>query len=221
MSNPKGCNSKENKFKVGDKVVVVDAKSVYDTYKNGDTGVVVAYDSWSASAGYVRREDGELMNVYWSEVELIEGEKDSKGAESLRDSILSLQQERVSLQEQIEQNIAQEKALTEQLKELGFLLAENKEQPTNVVEEKKSVLYAEDIEEDMTDSRNWKVGDIIVATSHGYNNRLGVEYRVTKVGETIRYECLDSRFTKNEYVDSSEYEWLSSNYKFHSRPVVN
>lgn len=213
MRNPKGCNSKENKFKVGDKVVVVDAKSIYDTYKNGDTGVVVAYDSWSASAGYVRREDGELMNVYWSEVELIEGEKDSNGAESLRNSILSLQQERVSLQEQIEQNIAQEKSLTEQLKELGFLLVESEEQPANVVDKKKAVLYAEDIQEDMTDSRNWKKGDFVSVINVDRGDPF-------ELGDVVKLlEACESPYCSGER--HSKWAMTSEQLKFHSRPVVN
>ena len=140
-------------------------------------------------------------------------------AESLRKYILTLREEREELVKQLEGIDDKENDAIQKLAGLGFVLYEDNVSEETAATEKKTVLYAEDIEEDMTDSRNWKVGDIIVATSHGYNKRLGVGYRLTKVGETIHYECLDSRFTKNEYADNSEHGWLSSNYKFHSRPV--
>lgn len=55
-------------FKIGDKVVVVDAQSVGDYYKNGDIGVVSEING--KLHGYVTREDGVRMNVYWDEVKL-------------------------------------------------------------------------------------------------------------------------------------------------------
>ena len=136
-------------------------------------------------------------------------------AESLRNSILSLQQERVSLQEKIEQNIAQEKSLTEQLKELGFLLVESKEQPTNVVDEKKAVLYAEDIEEDMTDPRNWKVGDFVQVV-------LKTDSIYCKVGDVFEVVGFNGDWIK-VFKDStgSENTINPKILKFHSRPVVN
>lgn len=214
------------KFKVGDKVVPFPTEdghlSVYlvagSTYtitkihKNGSVDVDGAFKYGG---------DGEDWDSDWfkfyeeKEVKVV----NTMTAESLRNSLLSLQQERASLQDQIEQNIAQEKALTQQLKELGFLLVNENDASNNTVEEKKIVLYAKDIEEDMKDPRNWKVGDVIVATTNGYNGRLGVKYRITKVGDEVGYECLEEGFCKYEFVDSDEIKYLGSNYDFHSRPV--
>ena len=57
------------KFKIGDKVVVVDAKSVYDNYSDGDAGTVVKYDGTEVTLleideddildAKVERDDGE------------------------------------------------------------------------------------------------------------------------------------------------------------------
>ena len=56
------------------------------------------------------------------------------------------------------------------LKEQGFVLYEDnvsKELDTKemVATEKKAVLYAEDIEEDMTNPENWEVGDLILCVN--------------------------------------------------------
>ena len=130
----------------------------------------------------------------------------SNTAESLRNSILSLQQERVSLQEKIEQNIAQEKSLTEKLKELGFLL----------VDETKTVLYAEDIEEDMTDPCNWKVGDVIAGES-GYS----FDEKPVKI-RNILYQGEHFECTKEfDQGDDFKYHFSAQDSKFLYRPVVN
>ena len=206
-------------FKIGDKVVVVIALPAFEgTYKNGDVGVI---DEISHKLhGYVLREDGYRMNVYWEEVEPYEEKEvnveNTLTAESLRKSILSLQQERVSLQEKIEQNIAQEKSLTEQLKELGFLLVETKGQPTNVVDETKTVLYAEDIEEDMTDHYNWKVGDVITGES-GYS----FDGKPVKI-RNILYQGESFECTKEfDLGDTFKYHFSAEDSKFLYRPIVN
>ena len=59
----------EPTFNIGDKVIVVNEKSTYNTYENGDIGVVSGYDDCPTIAGYVTRTDGLEMNVYWGEVE--------------------------------------------------------------------------------------------------------------------------------------------------------
>lgn len=206
-----------SKFEIGDKVVVVDAKPVYDTYKNGDTGVVVAYDECSAMAGYVRREDGVLMNVYWHEVELVEGEKDSTGAESLRNSILDIRSKREALQKEILRLDEQEKEAVEELKELGFVLYENnvsKELDVKevVATENKAVLYADDIEEDMSSCENWKKGDILEVITHTDS--------MIPFGALVRHDDFDGDdhpYTRSEY--SSKWAIDSKYLKFHSRPV--
>ena len=214
--------SKSSKFKVGDKVVAVEnadengnhylhphlcCGSVYEVTKvcNGIISV----------SGFFVEGNGENWSEDWfkpyeeKEVKV----ENTMTAESLRNSILSLQQERVSLQEQIEQNITQEKSLTEQLKWLGFLLVENKGQPTNVVDEKKAVLYAEDIEEDMTDSRNWKKGDFVSVINRDRGDPF-------ELGDVVKLlEACKTPYCSGE--KHSKWAMLSEQLKFHSRPVTN
>ena len=200
------------KFEIGDKVVVVDAHSVYDTYKNGDTGVVVAYDECQDLAGYVRREDGVIMNVYWYEVELVEGVINATTAEYLRNSILEVRSKREALQKEILQLDEQEKEAVEKLKEQGFVLYEGNVSKEPVIAEKKVVLYAEDIEEDMTNCENWKNGDTLRVTTNSD--------RWIPFGTLVKHVDVDgcmSPFTSSEYHDHraiSDYH-----LKFHSRLV--
>lgn len=85
-----------------------------------------------------------------------------------------------------------------------------------------TVPYVADTGEDMSNAENWKVGDIIKATTQGYNNRLGVRYEVIQVNsEEIRYKCLEDGYCSEEFVDKDELGWLSANYKFIYRPIVN
>ena len=216
--------SKSAKFKVGDKVVAVEkvvrygnhylhpylcSGSVYEVTKvcNGIISV----------SGFFAKGNGENWSEDWFkpyEEKEVKAEN-TVTAESLRNSILSLQQERVSLQEWIEQNIAQEKALTEQLKELGFLLVEGKEQPTNIVDEKKSVLYAEDIEEDMTDPYNWQVGDILEQEEYSFKDKLTP---ITKIDNGQWWTRDNDAPGVSSY---GTYDNMKSKFKFHSRPVVN
>lgn len=79
-------------------------------------------------------------------------------AESIRSNILRIREKRNDLLMEITALDKEEADCVEKLKNLGFVLHESALQaPT----EKKTVLYADDIEEDMNDPRNWKVGDII------------------------------------------------------------
>ena len=221
--------SKEHKFKVGDKVVAVENEdgnlhpylccgSVYEVTEvcNGTISV----------SGFFAKGSGENWSEGWfkpyeeKEVKV----ENTVTAESLRNSILSLQQERVSLQEQIEENIAQEKSLTEQLKELGFLLVESKEQPTDVVDEKKSVLYAEDIEEDMDDPRNWKSGDVLEVIKNDSNLGywVGTKVKVVKTLENyIEFQFEDEYNVRHQELNSPGADFMKEYFKFHSRPVTN
>ena len=215
--------SKSSKFKVGDKAVpfptedgylsiYLVAGSTYTITKIHKNGQVDVEGTFKCNGGG-KNWDSDWFKPYEEKEVKVEN---AVTAESLRNSILSLQEERVSLQEQIEQNIAQEKALTEQLKELGFLLVESEEQPTNVIDKKNAVLYAEDIEEDMTDSRNWKVGDVI--TGNMCYSFDGLEVKISKIiynGEG--FEC-----TKNyETDDDFAYFFSADDSKFLYRPVTN
>lgn len=207
-------------FKVGDVVVCTETDSSAlegNFLSQGQSYLVSGIDA------YDKFEDSFLLKVenietqqttYAYEYRFNQKKETSVTAESLRNSVLSLQQERVSLQEKIEQNIAQEKSLTEQLKELGFLLVESKQQPTNVVDEKKSVLYAEDIEEDMTNYRNWEHGDVLEVITH--------DDPMVPFGTLVKHNDRDgdgSPYTKSEY--SSKWAIDGEYLKFHSRPVVN
>lgn len=207
------------KFKVGDVVKLINDVDLY-TYENlhGLERLELNKDytvySVEDNGKFIRliKDSGEIEGVFSHR--LVHATP-VIAAESLRDSILFLQQERVSLQEKIEQNIAQEKGLTEQLKGLGFLLVESEERPANVVDEK-SVLYAEDIEEDMTDPRNWKVGDVITGES-GYSFD-GKPVKIRK----ILYEGESFECTKEfDLSDDFQYRFPANECEFLYRPVVN
>lgn len=215
--------SKSSKFKVGDKVVAVEnADSNGNHYLHphlccgGVYEVTKVCSGIISVSGFFTEGNGENWSEDWfkpyeeKEVKV----ENTMTAESLHNSILSLQQERVSLQEKIEQNIAQEKSLTEQLKELGFLLVESEEQITNVVDEKKSVLYAEDIEEDMTDPSNWKVGDYLECISEGWTN-----FNNRNLYEITDFHRLGYPVICGE--NNTIVVFLIDDFKFHSRPVVN
>ena len=226
-------NSKEHKFKVGDKVVAIENVDNYGNYylhpqlRRGSVYEVTKVCNGIISvSGFFAEGNVENWSEDWfkpyeeKEVKV----ENTVTAESLRNSILSLQQERVSLQEKIEQNIAQEKSLTEQLKELGFLLVESKEQPTNVVEEKKSVLYAEEIEEDMSDPCNWKSGDVLEVIKNNINIRywVGTKAKVVKTLENyIEFQFEDEYIVRNQELNFPGADFMKEYFKFHSRPVVN
>lgn len=213
-------NSKECKFKVGDKVVPRSTKSGYvhqSLVKDSTYTITKIHESGEVDVEgtFKNDEDGNNWDSDWfkpyeeKEVKM----ENTVTAESLRNSIISLQQERVSLQEKIEQNIAQEKSLTEQLKELGFLLVESEEQITNVIDEKKAVLYAEDIEEDVGDSRNWKKGDFVSVINPDKGDPFGV-------GDVVELlEACETPYCSGE--KHSKWAMMSEQLKFHSRPIVN
>lgn len=213
-------DSKECKFKVGDKVVPLPTEDGYlsDYLVAGSTYTITKihqYGRVDVEGTFKCDGNGNNWDSDWFKpYEEKEGKlENTMTAESLRNSILSLQQERVSLQEKIEQNIAQERSLTEQLKELGFLLVESKGQHTNVVDEKKSVLYAEDIQEDMTDPRNWKKGDFVSVINTQSLDPF-------KVGDVVKLlEACETPYCSGER--HSKWAMTSEQLKFHSRPMVN
>lgn len=221
-------NSKECKFKVGDVVKLVDIGGLYSSENiyererlklNKDYTVCSVEDN----GGFIKliKDSGEVEGVF--SYRLIHAEPTTT-AESLRNSILSLQQERVSLQEKIEKNIAQEKSLTERLKELGFLLVESKQQTIGVVDEKKSVLYAEDIEEDMGDSRNWKSGDVLEVIKNNSNLGywVGTKAKVVKTLENyIEFQFEDEYNVRHQELNSPGADFMKEYFKFHSRPITN
>ena len=210
------------KFKVGDVVVCTETdRDVLESnlLVQGQSYIVNGigeYDEFEGNFLLKVQNIETKKTTYAYEYRFNKKKETSLTAESLRNSILSLQQERISLQEKIEQNIAQEKALVEQLKEMGFSLVEQEPFSVKVVDEKKSVLYAEDIEEDMTDPLNLQVGDIIECLSTKLYPS-GTLATVSKVdGDTIH------RKVAGEEVPGNFGFWsFGELWKFHSRPVVN
>lgn len=108
-----------SKFKIGDKVVVVNADSIYDNYFNGDIGTVVAYDLNPETAGYVQRKDGFVMNVYWTEIKHLEENKEMT-AEQIRDEILRIDARIEEAKKDIENAEKERNFLVEKLREKGF-----------------------------------------------------------------------------------------------------
>ena len=118
-----------SKFKVGDKVIVVNADSVYDNYFNGDIGVVVDYDTNPKTAGFVRREDGFMMNVYWTEIKHLEENKEMT-AEQMRDEVVRIDKRIEEANKDIENAQKEREALVEKLREKGFELTTASEEVT-------------------------------------------------------------------------------------------
>lgn len=136
------------KFKVGDKVVVVNEASVYGNYDNGDEGIVeeVTTPAW----GYVRRTDGLLMNVYWTEIkhskqsevlsnafdQAVEevgeifvaksliGKETEMNAEQIRDEILRICVRIEEAKKDIENAEKERDSLVEKLRKMGFEMLE-------------------------------------------------------------------------------------------------
>ena len=111
-----------SKFKVGDKVVVVDSQSVGNYYKNGDKGIVSSVEH--KLHGYVTRDDGVEMNVYWTEIDF---EKETEmaltstmNAEQIRDEILRIDVRIEEAKKDIENAEKERNSLVEKLREKGF-----------------------------------------------------------------------------------------------------
>ena len=206
--------------KVGDKVVVIDAQETGGDYKNDDVAVVVyVYASGSIEVQfdhYMYDQDFDEHYLYGSEYRVFqqhlvkEGQKTT--AEGLKQVILSIRQEREQTLSKLKDLDAQEAKAISQLNALGFSLFEEGEVSSSPP---KTVLYAEDIEEDMADPKNWKVGDIIL-----YINEAGWERWIDE-GEVVEMvEPLSPALhLKTKYglqcFDSMYYQ----DFKFHSRPV--
>lgn len=210
------------KFKVGDVVKLISDVGLY-TFKNlyGHERLELDKDytvySVENNGEFIRliKDSGETEGVF--SYRLIHAEPETT-AESLRNFILDIRSKREALQKEILQLDEQEKESVEKLKELGFVLYEGNVSKEPVVTEKKVVLYAEDIEEDMTNPGNWEVGDLFVRCEGK-----GTDY--FEAGDNIRLidkdvEDEDEFYLKYEYLDESDYWYVKTeNVKFHSRPV--
>lgn len=217
------------KFKVGDRVVVVESRPDVneDNYSNGDFGRVVKLAPWKEAWIETIMESGDdtgkVCTMYTYEVALVPLETTSvesdtvsiekeTSAESLRNSILEVRSKREELQKEVLQLDDQEKEALEKLKEQGFVLYEGNVSKEPVITEKKAVLYAEDIEEDMTNYENWKNGDILEVITH---NDPTVPF-----GALVKHVDADgcwSPYTSSEHHNC----WSIADcyLKFHSRPI--
>lgn len=209
-----------NKAKVGDHIKIVEEDSC-EEYHNGDAGVVeeveddgvhVEFDHTDKYGTKIR------FFVYHSEYEVMKSSNDTfinqhtkpdslkHSAEEIRQNIFSLRIERERLKASISDIDKQESEMVQLLKDIGFVLHESTVKPTE-----KTVLYAEDIEEDMTDPDNWKVGDVLEQTYYTFKDRY------TKITEIEDGKW----FTQDKDGDSSwsTYSGMLANFKFSSRPV--
>lgn len=109
------------KFKIGDKVVVIDERSTNMDYYNGDVGIITKFDTPASKACFVEREaDGLSMNVYFSEIEHLR-EKEMN-AEQIRDEILRIDVCIEEAKKDIENVEKERNSLVEKLREKGFTL---------------------------------------------------------------------------------------------------
>lgn len=215
-----------NKAKVGDRIKIVAAEQSCGEYHNGDTGVVEEVEENGVYTEFDHYdEDGTKIHffVYHTEYEVVKSSNVAfsnqknqhnslkPSAEQIRENILSLRIERERLKVAISDIDKQEAEMLELLKEMGFVLHEEVVKTCG-----KTVLYAEDIEEDMNDPLNWKVGDRVkVAASVGSKYcEIGDVFEVSGVelGGWVRVQQ-DSAGLPNT-IDPSI-------LKFHSRPVNN
>lgn len=198
------------KFKVGD-VVKPSAKTagyIHTHLIEGNSYTVIGHDyGLNVSGKFNDYGNGECWGEDWFEL----AESDAS-AESLRNSILDIHSKREALQKEISLLDEQEKEAVEKLKEQGFVLYEGNVSKESAVTEKKVVLYAEDIEEDMTNYENWKNGDILEVIAHGNP--------MVPFGALVKHDdCdgADSPYTKSEY--NGKWAIRPAYLKFHSRPV--
>lgn len=206
-----------NKAKVGDKVRIINKPLWVGAYQDGDTGVVVDRDSYGNACV---REDHVLVlldkgcnqfyTVHENEIHVVNTASAfnnlKPSAEEIRENILSLRSERERHNVAISDIDNQETEMLELLKEMGFVLHEEVVKNCG-----KTVLYAEDIEEDMSDPNNWKVGDILEQTYYTFKDKY------TKITEIE-----DGKWFKQDKDGDSSwstYSGMLANFKFHSRPV--
>lgn len=205
----------EAEVKVGDRIRITNPIESFGEYRIGELGVVKSVEmSTDGVIGVDVQFDhfceGRSIYVYPEEFELVE-EDDS--AETIRSNILSIREKRNDLLMEIAALDKEEAELVEKLKEKGFALIEPfvLAEPTDSTEVK-YVLYAEDIEEDMTNPTNWKVGDTIEAI-YDWIVPIGSLATITQVKDGYIYR------TGGDGFSSGHFSHHSGIWKFHSRPV--
>lgn len=213
--------------KAGDKVRLVNKPIWVGAYKEGDIGVVVDQDSFgfSATIGYVLVAlDNGVYSIPHGQYEAIENDAETSfldrkeehrsnkdapasSAEAIRDNILRIREKRNDLKMDIITLDKEEADCVEKLKNLGFVLHE--EASSGASKEEKTVLYADDIEEDMSDPKNWKVGDMIVCINRW----------IAPVGTLDVIQAVDNSYLYRTTGDCYALDTVSGIWKFHSRPL--
>ena len=196
--------------KIGDKIRIVKPDNIFEDYSVGDVGVItgIQHSAEDAVGVYVEFEHYTEPHSTYVSPEEFELVKEDDSVESIRSKILSIREKRSALLMEIEALDKEEAELVEKLKQQGFVLYEGAcKAPTK----KKTVLYAEDIEEDMNDPKNWKVGDLVTVIE---NDVLDPFY----VGEVVELlEACENPFCKGE--GHSKWAMTWEQLKFHSRPL--
>ena len=144
--------------------------------------------------------------------ELTEKRATTSTAESIKELIFSIRQEREQTLSKLKNLDAEEDEAISQLNALGFSLFEEEKADNS---SPKTVLYAQDIEEDMTDPENWEVGDMIQCV-----NGKGWEYWIDEgeIAEMIK-PLSPQLHLKTKYGMQNFGSSYYKDFKFHSRPV--
>lgn len=136
-----------------------------------------------------------------------EAKQPTNTAESLRESILSLRENRLVIKASLEESLLKEAEAVEQLKKLGFSLCESSKY--NLEE-----LIVQGVE-DMTNPKNWKVGDFVkVVASRGSKHCVN--------GDVFEIERIRPEDDWVEVIEDSTGSENAINprvLQFHSRPV--
>lgn len=221
------------KAQIGDKVRLVNKPVWVGAYEEGETGVVIERDVFGDAAPYghilVALDKGvdRTYNIPHGQYEVIENDAETSfldrkeehcpnkdapasSAEAIRDNILRIREKRNDLKMEIIALDKEEADCVEKLKNLGFVLHE--EASSGASKEEKTVLYADDIDEDMTNPRNWEVGDVIESLDSDIAP-IGSLATITEIDGDILYRSGGEGFTRGCF-DVETKIW-----KFHSRPL--
>ena len=206
--------------KMGDKVVVTDAEETGGDYKNGDVAVVVCvHVSGTIEVQfdhYMYNQDFNSHCLYGSEYCVFQQnpakEVQKTTAEGLKQAILHIRQESEKMLSKLKDLDTQEAEAISQLNTLGFSLLEEGKVNSSPL---KTVLYAQDIEEDMTDPENWEVGDMIQCV-----NGKGWEHWIDEGEIAEMVEPLSPMLhLKTKYGLQFFGSMYYQDFKFHSRQV--
>lgn len=199
------------KFKAGDVVKLVNIDGLYSSQNYGENvrlklGETYPVAEIDGSLIVLMKSDGTTEGCLHHRVELVTR---AQSAESLKNTIFSIRQEREQTLSKLKDLDTQEAEAISQLNALGFSLFEEEKANTFPL---KTVLYEEGIEEDMTNSENWENGDILEVITHTND--------MIPFGALVKHADVDgceSPYTSSEYHDC----WAISDcyLKFHSRPV--